>query len=526
MKPLKHFVLPEHTNTLYEKEAISSIALAKNIAKKINELVDAYNQLSVANLEKEQEQDGKIRKGVIFMKDNLLNSLHDLMSSLQADGYIDKRIQENMIELVNETQALTIRLNNLLGTVKAGTTTLDAEVIDGRVTYDNITHPSIGVAVREQVEELILHLVSIKKMINNVSNSNFIHINKIVQLTEQNNLNINFDRDNDTIILNGKTVGTVKVELNIDGSLIDDSKGTPYVMWNENIASEQAKTWGSRIFYNDGTISETIYSNVSHFRQVEPGKVIKKIEITFEGGFNFENRKLKFYGTYFANNTFLPYEKHYKLKNGFNNVLEKKKWASLGDSITANTGNDGVPWQKQVADFFNMEYTICGKGGSTTGGFAADDVYSKIPSDVDIITVMGGTNDHSQNLRLDVDGDEYYYNSGSYAGAIRSLIKKLQTDFPNAKIIFCNCLGVRLTETGVNQDLPYRNALQYSLVDYANKCIEVCQQMGIPCINLCGECGINTLNGATYLSDALHPNNLGYKKISDVYIQNFKRFIG
>lgn len=86
MKKISHFTLPEHTNSLYKNEAISSISLTKNIAGKINELVDAYNNLSSDDLKWKQEQEGRIRKGVIYMKDNLLNSIHDLFNTLNDSG--------------------------------------------------------------------------------------------------------------------------------------------------------------------------------------------------------------------------------------------------------------------------------------------------------------------------------------------------------------------------------------------------------------------------------------------------------
>lgn len=79
MEKLKHFMLPEHTNTLYKEEAISSIALTKDVAAKINELVDAFNSMSEGDLKWKQTQEGIIRKGVLYMKDNLINTLQELL---------------------------------------------------------------------------------------------------------------------------------------------------------------------------------------------------------------------------------------------------------------------------------------------------------------------------------------------------------------------------------------------------------------------------------------------------------------
>lgn len=79
MEKITHYVLPEHTNTLYKEEAISSIGLSRDIAAKINELVDAFNVLFQEDLKWKQTQEGTIRKGVLYMKDNLVNTLAELL---------------------------------------------------------------------------------------------------------------------------------------------------------------------------------------------------------------------------------------------------------------------------------------------------------------------------------------------------------------------------------------------------------------------------------------------------------------
>lgn len=138
MKELKHFLLPENTNTLYTKEAISSIALTKDVANKINELVDAYNALAKADLQWKQTQEGTIRKGVLFMKDNLVNSIHDLFELLHEKGIIDDRIDYY-------ARDLRTRLDNLIAA-----NTVDGEIIDGRVGFDNAVYQTIGEAIRSQ----------------------------------------------------------------------------------------------------------------------------------------------------------------------------------------------------------------------------------------------------------------------------------------------------------------------------------------------------------------------------------------
>jgi len=153
MKRLDHFLLPEQTNELYVKEASSAIALTKDVANKINELVDAYNKLFEDDLLKKQEQDGTIRKAVLYMKDNLVNSLNDLLLLFRDSGYIDDRIKFHC-------QNLSDRLNNLLGSVTEGSTTMDAEIIDGRIDSDSAAWENLGNLIRS------IHALT-KEMFNN-----------------------------------------------------------------------------------------------------------------------------------------------------------------------------------------------------------------------------------------------------------------------------------------------------------------------------------------------------------------------
>lgn len=102
MKEIKHFMLPEHTNDLYKNEAISSISLTKEVASKINELVDAYNKLYQTNYEKIQEQDGKILKGIIYLKDNLANTISDVLDAMSYSGELKDIITDTLVNDYHE----------------------------------------------------------------------------------------------------------------------------------------------------------------------------------------------------------------------------------------------------------------------------------------------------------------------------------------------------------------------------------------------------------------------------------------
>ncbi len=145
MKKITNFMLPEHINKLYTEEAISSVSIAREVADKINELVGAYNALSEIDLTWKQEQEGTIRKAIIYIKDNLINTLHDLTLILENDGFFDGTVAKYVSEL-------EARINNLISNIKEGSTTLDAELLDIRYGINQKVYGSAGESVREQIK--------------------------------------------------------------------------------------------------------------------------------------------------------------------------------------------------------------------------------------------------------------------------------------------------------------------------------------------------------------------------------------
>ena len=88
MERITKFNLPEVTEDLHIKEAKSSIALTKEVASKINELVDAYNELNTTRYDVLNNHEQIIRQGVVYMKDNLANTVHELFTKMNATGEV------------------------------------------------------------------------------------------------------------------------------------------------------------------------------------------------------------------------------------------------------------------------------------------------------------------------------------------------------------------------------------------------------------------------------------------------------
>lgn len=94
MEKILEFMMPEHMNRLYTEEAVSSVSISRLAVKKINEIIDELNKFANDDITWKQEQSGRISKAVLYMKDNLVNSLYELLRV-----YDNETIRNLMLEV-------------------------------------------------------------------------------------------------------------------------------------------------------------------------------------------------------------------------------------------------------------------------------------------------------------------------------------------------------------------------------------------------------------------------------------------
>ena len=488
MKPIEHFMLPEHTNKLYTKEAISSMSLTRDVADKINELVDAYNSLAEIDLTWKHEQEGRIRKGVLFMKDNLLNSLHELLDLL-GKSFIDERIVVNL-GLIQK------RLDNLLSTYTDGATTRDAEVIDGRVTIDGEIFDTLGNAIREQIIDIYETLRNqfIISVSGNLLNEAELIYGEYVDKDGYFYENASFCR---TKIIN-----------------ITANNGHLCVLtYPENNPLTAGASFHRCAFYdiqkrfigciNNGTTNGSVASGVVK---------VPENAVYFACSFRVvENEK---YMIAFSNTTeinYVPYESFnfspyeiYKTKT--NRYFEGMKLLTIGDSITAQ----GL-WQNYIVNalkfstFYNHGYS-----GLQSWQIDTDANIETWESDANVILVMVGTNDWAMSNKL---GEKTDTSNVGFSGSMYNFIKKLYTKYPTAHIVLLGCpYGMLPNKDGFSKN-GRLNTLGLTTVDYSNRVKEICEMYGVPFIAT-HDIGINEFNVANFMQDdggRLHPNEAGGK---------------
>ena len=184
-------------------------------------------------------------------------------------------------------------------------------------------------------------------------------------------------------------------------------------------------------------------------------------------------------------------------------IWRNKNWAVLGDSFTALQG-----YQKIVSEITGLNIKIddgiSGQGMKTM----ADRLTTENMTDIDLVTVFGGTNDYGAGGYHIGDYINDTKDSNTFCGFIHRVIDKIYTCNPNVGVMFFTPLQ-RL-------DMQGENALGYKLVDYADAIINVCGIYGIPVCDLNRISGFNKYNISIYTNDLLHPNNLGYSKLAPI----------
>lgn len=127
--------------TIHDEEALTALELAGRTGAKVNELITAYNELEADTNEHLDAQDTEISTR-LEAQDNAIPV--KVKSEFQKN--VDNGTFNNMID--EHAGELTKRLDNLLGTVVSGSTTMDAEIIDARLDALGNTNTNIGNAIR------------------------------------------------------------------------------------------------------------------------------------------------------------------------------------------------------------------------------------------------------------------------------------------------------------------------------------------------------------------------------------------
>lgn len=122
---------------------------------------------------------------------------------------------------------------------------------------------------------------------------------------------------------------------------------------------------------------------------------------------------------------------------------------------------------------------------------------------VDSIIIEYGTNDALKLVTLDNADNEM--DTTTTGGALRYMIKTLQTAYPLLKIAVCNVQKMS-GYADSEQQKPYDSKNQNEIIE------SICAALSVPMIDIYNLLGINSYTSSTLLSDGLHRSHDGKLK--------------
>lgn len=225
------------------------------------------------------------------------------------------------------------------------------------------------------------------------------------------------------------------------------------------------------------------------------------------------------------------------------------KYFNLNNAISVGIGGTGFVWNDNyfydlsghtLGESLPLNATHSSGSGERVSLCAWNRIEETVPTDCDIIFVMGGTNDidaqsgdrsiisNSPDTAW-VESTEYAggdYNVRSLIGGILSTIMKLRARAPKAKIVMCSPIGGRGNSNTVsNQIEQYVGSNGLETFNIAEEVQNQSKYLSTDFIDVYRLSGITTMNRTIYISDRVHPNNKGMEKIAKCFIQEIESHI-
>lgn len=139
IEKIDHYSMHPHPS-IYDEDAMTALELAARTAGKVNEVIDAENDFEKLMTERQTEHERVVKTDL----DRIPTLIDDTVQDHIDNGEFARDIQESIGNLEQ-------RVDNLVSSVPEGGTTMDAEVIDGRVDNIGTTRANLGASIRAQI---------------------------------------------------------------------------------------------------------------------------------------------------------------------------------------------------------------------------------------------------------------------------------------------------------------------------------------------------------------------------------------
>ena len=213
-------------------------------------------------------------------------------------------------------------------------------------------------------------------------------------------------------------------------------------------------------------------------------------------------------------------------------ILKTLKCGIMGDSITYGAGvnhnTESYPALLK-ADFkevinYGQNATLIAKNDNH--GNPMCERYVNMADDLDVIIVMGGTNDFAAGSSVGTFGEPDSTDPYTFYGALNVLMAGLVEKYVGKEIFFCT--PIHINYNGLKSGDIRANGK--NLYDYRNAIIERCAAHSIPCIDIFAISGMNIEQSETakdyFTWDGCHPNATGHIRLHDRILHEVTNRIG
>ena len=383
------------------------------------------------------------------------SNAENVAARVKADGTtyetIGKRMDDVDSQLEQKAKQIDLEVERAridsFTTLKEGSTTGDAELVDGRVGADGFTYKNIGDSIRNQLN----------KKISIESGKNKFNKNKLVK---------GFLNADGTLTSSENYFTTEFIPVKMNNPVSVSQVSRKFLAYDE----KQTPILES---YQDNSVTNYTYtpSCDGYIRITTQEQYFDSMMITYTPEYvPFDEYEP--YKNFIPENIYLndlQIENQIKpLLDNINksNVLYGKKWVACGDSFTEGdfidslTNNyiftDGLYKGKNkvypyyIGDRNNMDIINEAKCGTTITHIDGrdnafiDGRYKNIPTDADYITLRFGINDKGYNVPLGTIDDEV---NNTFYGAWNIVLRYLITNHPTAKIGIIVSNGMQTEDT-------------------------------------------------------------------------------
>ena len=191
--------------------------------------------------------------------------------------------------------------------------------------------------------------------------------------------------------------------------------------------------------------------------------------------------------------------------------------------------NESIYSEDKDSVFYNSSNPIDGEDVKTIScHYSSDDRINLIPSDVDLVIIDIGTNDHSQSRNFQTNSEyekwigdfhqkskyqesqgAYPYDDKYFIDSICNMVKRIQKRCSGAKIIIWGMLyNINVISVGADNQ-SYVNYYD-RLMPILQALKDTCTMLSVNYVNMFEECGVNIFNVYEYFEDGTHPFKATY----------------